>query len=44
MVENGIGPDEIVEIHSRALEDIIKGQSAMTLMNYTMQSFTFLLE
>ncbi|MEN6460605.1 MAG: diguanylate cyclase [Syntrophomonas sp.] len=44
MAESGVGPDEIVEIHSRALEEIIKGQSAITLMNYTMQSFTFLLE
>jgi diguanylate cyclase (GGDEF)-like protein len=44
MVENGIGPDEIVELHSRALQDIINGQPAISLMNYTMQSFTFLLE
>lgn len=44
MVENGIGPDEIVELHSRALKDIINGQSAVSLMNSTMQSFTFLLE
>lgn len=44
MVENGIGPDEIVELHSRVLKDIINGQSALSLMNSTMQSFTFLLE
>lgn len=44
MVENGIGPDEIVELHSRVLKDIINGQSALALMNSTMQSFTFLLE
>ncbi|MEN6328310.1 MAG: diguanylate cyclase [Syntrophomonas sp.] len=44
MVDNGIGPDEIVELHSRALKDIINGQSALALMNSTMQSFTFLLE
>lgn len=44
MVENGIGPDEIVELHSQALKDIINGQPAISLMNSTMQSFTFLLE
>lgn len=44
LVEKGAGPDEIIEIHSRALEDIITGKSAINFMNYTMQSFTFLLE
>lgn len=44
LVEHEVGPDEMVEIHSQTLAKILQGESALMMMNYTMQSFTFLLE